>query len=189
MQSKLIASLLAVGLAATAFAAPESFELDPTHTYPTFEISHLGYSTMRGSFNDTTGKLTLDRAAKTGSLSAVVQIASLTTGFGKRDDHLKSKDFFNLAQFPTAEIKADKFTFEGDNPVKAEGTLTLLGVTKPITLAINQMKCEVRGMDHVYVCGGEVSTTIKRSDWGMKTFLPFIGDDVKIAVEVEADKK
>lgn len=188
MQAKLIATLLATGLSAAAFAAPEKFVLDATHTFPSFEVNHLGFSVMRGFFRDTTGTLELDTAAKTGKLEAVVKTTSLMAGQDALIEHLKSKDFFNVAEFPTATVKADKFSFDGEKPVKAEGSLTLLGVTKPVTLNITPMKCDVR-MGKDFVCGADVSTTIKRSDWGMKAYVPFVGDDVKITVEVEAVKQ
>ncbi|WP_374352167.1 YceI family protein [Chitinimonas sp.] len=186
MQSKLIVSLLSAALAAAAFAAPEKLVLEPTHTKPTFEVNHLGFSTTRGFFKDTSGTLELDRAAKTGKLEASIKAASIVTGVDKLDDHLKSKDFFNVAEFPAVTVKADKFTFDGDKPTKAEGSLTLLGVTKPVVLNIAFNKCDTRFTDQKFVCGAEVTTTIKRSEWGMKTYVPAVGDDIKIAVQVEA---
>lgn len=188
MQTKLTALLIATALSATALAAPEKFVLDTTHTYPSFEVNHLGFSITRGFFKETEGTLELDRAAKTGKLEATIKASSIETGLGKRDDHLRGKDFFNVAEFPTAVVKADKFTFEGDKPVKAEGNLTMLGVTKPVTLNITPMKCDMR-MGKDFVCGADVTTVIKRSDWGMKAYVPFVGDDVKITVQVEAEKQ
>ncbi|QNM97347.1 YceI family protein [Chitinimonas koreensis] len=188
MHTKLLATLIAAGLSAASFAATEKFVLDETHTYPSFEVNHLGFSITRGFFKETAGTLELDRAAKSGKLEATIKTTSLETGFGKRDEHLKGKDFFDVAQFPTAQVKADKFSFDGDKPVKAEGTLTLLGVTKPVTLNIQPLKCDLR-MGKDFVCGADVTTTIKRSDWGMKAYVPFVGDDVKIVVQVEAVKQ
>lgn len=188
MQTKLIFSLLAATLAGAVFAAPEMLTLDPAHTKPEFAVSHFGFSTTRGFFKDTTGTLEIDRDAKTAKLEAVVKTTSIETGLDKLNEHLSSKDFFNVAQFPTATVKADKFTFDGDKPTKAEGTLTLLGVTKPVVLDIAFTKCGTRATDHKFDCGAEVTTTIKRSDWGMTTYVPFIGDDVKITVQVEAVK-
>lgn len=188
MQRKLIAALAAT-LSLSALAAPEQFELDSTHTYPSFEISHLGFSPQRGFFKETEGTLTLDRAAKTGSIEATIKAASIETGFGKRDEHLRKPDFFNVEKHPTLTFKAQDFKFDGENPVEASGSLTMLGVTKPVVLKIQPMKCDKRGSDQKFVCGGDVTTTIKRSEWGMKTFLPFIGDEVKISIQVEAMKK
>jgi polyisoprenoid-binding protein YceI len=186
MQTRILATLLAAGLSAFAAAAPEKLVLDSHHTKPEFAVSHLGFSTMRGFFKDTTGTLELDRDAKTAKLEAVIKAKSVETGIDGLNEHLQKPEFFNAAQFPTVVVKADKFTFDGDKPVKAEGTLTMLGVTKPITLNIAFNKCDVRGVDNKFDCGAEVTTTIQRSDWGMKAYVPYVGDEVKITVEVEA---
>jgi polyisoprenoid-binding protein YceI len=188
MKTRLLTTLTAAALAAGAFAAPETFDFDVTHTYPSFEVDHLGFSVTRGFFKETTGTLTLDREARTASVEATIKTPSIETGMDKRDEHLKGKDFFNVAEFPTATVKADTFTFDGDKPVAAQGTLTMLGVTKPVTLKINFRKCDMR-MGRDFVCGADVFTTIKRSDWGMKAYVPFISDDVKIAVQVEAVRR
>jgi polyisoprenoid-binding protein YceI len=186
MQSKLFAALVVAGFSALVSAAPEKLVLDSTHTKPEFAINHLGFSTTRGFFKDTKGTLDLDRDAKTGNLEATIATASIETGVDALNEHLKKPEFFNVAQFPTAVVKADKFTFDGDKPVKADGTLTLLGVTKPISLNIAFNKCDKRGVDGKFDCGAEVTTTISRSDWGMKTYVPYVGDEVKITVQVEA---
>ncbi|NLR74694.1 polyisoprenoid-binding protein [Leeia sp. IMCC25680] len=187
MKTKLMVAALALGVAASSFAA-DTYVLDSTHTYPSFEINHLGYSITRGRFDKTEGKIMLDMAARTGSLEATIQTASLNTGFDKRDAHVKSPDFFNVEKFPTMTVKASKFVFDGDAVVAAEGTLTLLGVTKPVKLDVSNFKCGAHPMSKKAMCGAEVRTTIKRSDFGMTTFLPAIGDEVKIMVQVEASK-
>lgn len=182
-----VAALFTLAAAAPAFAEPETYELDPTHTYPSFEVNHLGFSVMRGVFTSTKGTLTLDDAAKKGSVEATIDVASVSTGYGKRDDHLRSKDFFNAEQFPTMSFKADGFAWNA-KPTQVAGSLTLLGVTKPVTLDVEPTKCDTR-IDKVFVCGAVVSTTIKRSDFGMKTYVPYISDDIKVQIEVEAAKK
>ncbi|MCB6183580.1 YceI family protein [Leeia sp. TBRC 13508] len=187
MKKLLVAALLASS-SVGAFAA-DTYQLDSTHTYPTFEISHMGYSITRGTFDKTSGTLSLDLAAKKGSLEAVIDTTSLDTGFDKRDEHLKSPDFFNVEKFPTATVKADKFVFEGDKLVAAEGSLTLLGVSKPVKLNVVSFKCAPSPMTKKDTCGAEVVANIKRSDFGMTTYLPAVGDDVKISVQVEAVKK
>lgn len=184
--ASLTASLLAAGLSLTTLAATEKFNLDPTHTFPSFEVNHLGFSIMRGYFQDTVGTMELDREGKTGKLEAVVQTTSIMAGQQSLIERLKGKEFFNTAEFPSATIKVDTFKFDGDKPVEAQGSLTLLGVSKSITLKINHVRCDTRAMDKQFICGADVSTTIKRSDWGMKAYVPFVGDEVKILVEVEA---
>ena len=183
----LIAGLLALAAAAPVLAEPESFELDPTHTYPSFEVNHLGFSVMRGSFTSTKGTLTLDNAAKKGSVEATIDAGSVSTGFAKRDEHLRSKDFFNVEQFPTLTFKADNFTWDA-KPTQVAGNLTMLGVTKPVTLQVEPTKCDTR-IDKAFVCGAVVTTTIKRTDFGMKAYVPYISDDIKVQIEVEAAKK
>lgn len=184
--SKSTAAILATAVSISALAAPEKFDLDATHTFPSFEVNHMGFSVMRGFFQETSGSMELDREAKTGKLAAVIQTNSIIAGQQALIDRLKGGEFFNTAEFPTATVKIDNFKFEGDKPVEAQGKLTLLGISKSITLQINQPRCDTRALDRKYICGADVSTTIKRSDWGMKAYVPFVGDDVKIRVEVEA---
>ena len=180
----------AIGLVASAplWAAADNFDLDVNHTYPSFEVNHLGFSVMRGYFTSTEGALAYDQAAHTGSVKATIQAASIWTGYAKRDDHLRSKDFFDVEKFPTLTYASDPFTLDSDKPVAVAGKLTMLGVTKPVSLNVKPTKCAVRG-DKNFVCGAIVSGTLKRTDWGMNTFTPFIGDEVAIQIEVEAIKK
>lgn len=182
----LFAALVAVSLSAAA--KEERYDIDPTHTYPHFEISHLGFSTMRGVFGETAGVVKYDEVAKTGSVEVTIQTASLDTQMEKRDNHLKSKDFFNVAQFPTMTFKSDKFSFDGDKLAKVEGELTLLGVTKPVTLTATHFACGKNPLVMKLECGAELTGTIKRSDFGMTTYVPAIGDEVTLRIEVEAYK-
>lgn len=179
--------LLLSALPLTAHAA-ESYTIDPPHTFAHFSISHLGFSTMQGRFDNSSGKVTLDRVAKTGSLDIAIEAASISTGFAKRDTHLKGPDFFNSAEYPRITYQSNSIKFKGDIPVSAEGKLTLLGVTKPVTLSIDSFKCGVNPMSQLPQCGAAASTQIKRSDFGMKFALPNVGDEVKLVFEVEAYK-
>ncbi|HYA66152.1 MAG TPA: YceI family protein [Burkholderiaceae bacterium] len=179
---------LALCALAPAWAASENFDLDPAHTYPSFEINHLGYSVMRGTFTSTNGSLNYDEEQRTGSVQATIDAASVFTGFAKRDEHLRSKDFFNVEKYPTLSFSSLSFRLESDKPVAVPGTLTMLGVTKPVSLQVQPTRCGARP-DKKYVCGAIITSQIKRSDWGMNAFVPFVGDDVKIAIEVEAMKK
>jgi len=183
----LFASALLLASSA-ASAAPESYTIDPTHTYPHFAVSHLGFSTMLGRFDTSNGKLTLDRAAKSGSVDITIETASLSTGMQKRDDHLRSPDFFNVKEFPKMTFKSTVMKFKGDVPATVEGNLTLLGVTRPVTLTITAFKCGDHPMSKKAMCGADASAQIKRSDFGMKYGLPAVGDDLKLTFEVEAYK-
>lgn len=178
----------ALAAALPAVAAPENYVIDPGHTFPSFEVNHLGFSTHRGRFNKTEGKITLDTAAKTGSVEITIDANSVDTGGEKLDKHLKAEDFFNVAKFPTLTFKGSKFTFDGDKPVAVEGDFTLLGVTKPIKLTISNFKCGPHPFSKKPVCGAEVTGTIKRSEFGMKYGVPAVGDDIKLLIQVEAGK-
>jgi polyisoprenoid-binding protein YceI len=172
----------------TASAAPETYTLNPEHTYPHFAVSHMGFSTTHGRFKTTSGKFMLDQAAKTGALELTIETASIDTGLSKRDDHLRSPDFFNTAEFPKAIYKSTAVRFKDDKPASVEGNLTLLGVTKPVTLTITAFKCGINPMDKKAMCGADATATLKRSDFGMTYSLPGVGDDIKIVIEAEAYK-
>lgn len=189
-----LAALALIALPLTA-AAADSYTLDPYHTFPGFTVDHLGISTMYGRFDKTTGKATLDRAAKSGSLELTIDAKSLTTGDNdkgsrprSRDEHLRSADFFNVAEFPTITYKSTKVVFTGDNPSAVEGNLTLLGVTKPVHLTIERFKCAPGQNGGKERCGGNAVGKFKRTDFGMKTGVPAIGDEIGLLVEFEGLK-
>ena len=135
--SKLSAVLvLASAVAAPALAAPETFVVDPTHTFPRFSYNHLGYSLQLSRFDKTSGKVVFDKAAKTGSVDIVIDTKSVSTGAATFNEHIQGEDFLDTAKHPTASFKSTKVIFEGDKPAKVEGKLTLKGVTKPVTLTV-----------------------------------------------------
>ena len=187
MRYLMVATIGAAGLSATAFAA-DSYTLDSSHTFPRFEINHFGFSTHHGQFNKTAGKLVLDRAAKTGSIDITVQTASIGTGDPKLEEHLRSPDFFNVEKFATMVFKSKALRFNGDVPASAEGELTLLGVTKPLTLTISRVVCAPHPFYKKEDCGAQVSGTLKRSDFGMNKYVPAVGDEVTLRIQVEAIK-
>ena len=181
--------LLTVAAAAcgTVFAA-DSYTIDQGHTFPRFEVSHFGFSTHRGQFNKTSGKLVLDRTAKTGSVEITVATASVSTGDPALEEHLRSAEYFDAERFPSMLYKSKSVIFDGDAPVRAEGELTLHGVTRPLTLAIANVKCGMHPIAKKEACGAEVSGKLKRSDFGMTTSVPAIGDDILLRIQVEARK-
>lgn len=192
---RLTVALLAVALPLSAVAAPENYTIDPFHTYPNFEVNHLGMSTMRGQFTKSTGKFSIDRAAKTGTLEITVQTASITTGDGdkagrprSRDEHLRSPDFFSVAEFPTMIYKSTGVKFNGDNPGTIDGNLTLLGATKPVSLHVENWKCGPSPASKKEMCGGNASGSFKRSDFGMKYAVPNVGNEIKLWIEIEGYK-
>ncbi|MEE8287813.1 MAG: YceI family protein [Nitrosomonadaceae bacterium] len=173
---------------ASVSAATETYTIDPSHTYTHFAVSHLGFSTMRGRFDKTSGKLTIDHVAKVGSVDVIIETASLNTGLKKRDAHLRSPDFFNTAEFPKATYKSTMVKFNGNTPTTVEGNLTLLGVTKPVTLAITAFKCGKNPMNQKAMCGIDATANMKRSNFGMNYALPGVGDNLKLTIEIEAYK-
>ena len=181
------AALALATLSASAFAA-DSYTIDPAHTYPHFAISHLGFSTMHGRFNSTSGKIAMDRKGTGSSVEVTIATASIDTGFQKRDDHLRSADFLNAAEFPEITYKSTKIVFSGESAATVEGNLTMAGVTKPVTLNVGHIKCAVNPQSKKDVCGFDATAKIKRSDFGVKYALPNVGDDMALTFEVEAVK-
>jgi polyisoprenoid-binding protein YceI len=178
---------LAAAIAVPALAA-DSYTIDPQHSFPSFEVTHLGFATIRGSFYSMSGKVTLDAAGKGGSIDASIDMSSVTTGYGKRDDHLKSADFFDVAKYPTMTYKSTKLKYSGTKLVGAEGELTLHGVTKPVSLTITHFYCGTNPVMKKPACGADATASIKRSDFGVSAFVPGISDEVKILIGVEAFK-
>lgn len=179
---------LACLLTAGAAAAADTYTIDPNHTYPSFEADHFGISTWRGKFDKSRGTVVLDRAAKTGSIDITVDTSSVDFGHAKMNEHARGKDLFNVEKYPTATFKSTAIRFDGDRPVAADGEFTMLGVTKPLTLAINKFKCIQHPMLKREVCGADASATFNRADFGMTYGLPAFSPEVKLAIQVEAVK-
>ncbi|CDG80991.1 YceI family protein [Janthinobacterium agaricidamnosum] len=182
----LIIALLAAS-AGSAFAA-DTYNIDPLHTYPSFEADHHGLSFWRGKFNKTSGTVTLDRAAKTGSLDIVIDTTSIDFGLPAMNSEAKKPIMFNVEKFPTATYKSKSFKFDGDKPVSVEGELTLLGVTKPVALTIKQFKCALDPRLKREVCGADASAEFKRTDFGLSYGGPSFAPEVRLAIQVEAIK-
>jgi polyisoprenoid-binding protein YceI len=168
--------------------ASDTYTIDPAHTLPVFEVSHLGFSTQRGRFNQTSGKITLDLQKKSGHVSLTIAAESIDMGLAKWNEHLKSDAFFNTATFPDIIFKSDHFEFAGEKLVAAQGTLTLLGVTQPIRLDIKGFTCGTNPFVQKDLCAADIETHLKRSAFGMNRYLPGIGDDIHVLVPVEAFK-
>lgn len=171
-----------------AQAAPVAYTLDPDHTVPRFEILHNHFSFHTGAFMKSAGKAMLDTDAKTGSVEVTIQSASFLTGHAFMEGVMKGKDFFNVEQFPIMSFKSTRMSFAGDKPSAVEGEFTLLGVTKPVTLTFTNFNCGQHPRSKKDQCGGNLTGQIKRSDFGMKAFIPAVADDVKLMIQVEAFK-
>ena len=187
MNKIIIAIALAASVTVSAYAA-DSYTIDPNHTFPVFEVNHLGYSVQYGRFNKTSGNITLDMAARSGSVDLTIETASLDMGFPMWDEHMSADGFFNTAKFPTMTFKSNKLIFKDDKVVAAEGQFTLLGVTRPLTVSVSGFKCGDHPMNKKPMCGANIGGTIKRSDFGMTKYVPAISDEVQIRVPVEAYK-
>src|SRR3982074_1378029 len=189
---KFLHKAVATGVAllglSTASAAPETFTIDPSHTYPMFEVSHFGLSVQRGRFDKTGGKIVLDREARSGSIDVNIDAASINMGFDAWNKVMTGEDLFNVAKFPVMTFKSDKLIFEGDKIVGADGEFALLGGKKPMRLKVSNFACVQHPMLKKFVCGAEVSADIKRSDFGMSTGIPVVGDDIRLISPVEAVK-
>ena len=187
MHKLFIAALLSA-LPVTSLYA-DNYTIDPAHTFPHFAINHLGFSTMHGRFDKTSGTISMDAAAGKGSVNVTIDAASVDTGFEKRNEHLSSPDFLNVGEFPEITYKSTKVTFTGDSTAKVEGKLTIMGTSKPVTLNVTHYKCGTNPMSKKAMCGFDATATIKRSDFGVKYGIPAIGDEMQLTFEVEAFKQ
>jgi polyisoprenoid-binding protein YceI len=182
----LVAAVLAASTA-VAFAA-DTYTIEPTHTYPSFETDHMGISVWRGKFTKASGTITLDRAAKTGGLDITIDTSSVDFGMEALEKHVRTADILDVAKYPTATFKSTSVKFNGDTPVSVDGEFTLHGVTKPLTLTLNSFKCIMHPRLKREVCGADASGTFNRGDYGVSFGLPMFKPEVKLAIQVEAIK-
>ena len=188
MKNTLVMALTLV--CGAAVAAPELYNVDPNHTYPSFEADHMGgLSVWRGKFKHTTGIITLDRAGVTGAIDITVDTKSLDFGNDRLNEHAQGPELFDVAKYPTATFKGKISRFDGDKPAEVRGELTMHGVTKPLTLAIDSFLCKLNPMTKKEVCGADASATFNRSDFGI-SFGREMGfrQEVKLAIQIEAIK-
>ena len=164
----------------------DNYTIDPSHTYVSFAINHLGFSTMRGKFNQQSGSMAFDPDAKNASVSIEIDAASIDTGHEKRDAHLSSPDFLNAVENPTISFKSTGVTWNGATLATVSGNLTILGVSKPITLQVTSMHCGEHPFSKKWTCGFDASGSIKRTDFGVNYGMPAIGEVLDLQIEVEA---
>jgi len=187
----LIASVLAASFSHSALSSeltqPGKYAIDQQHSNVTFEVDHLGYTHVAGRFNKISGDFSV-AAGKPSSLNVIIQSASIDTNHSKRDDHLRSPDFFNAKQFPTILFSSPLVikTHNGESVI--EGTLELLGVSKAVTLSLQKGK-EAKDPWGLYRAGYSATGIIKRSDYGMNFMQGGIGDDIRVKVNIEAVKQ
>lgn len=169
---------------------PLTYDIDPMHTYPSFEADHRGLSFWRGKFKETSGKVVLDRGARTGTLEITVNIGSIDFGLDKMNAHALSNDMFDVAKYPTATYKGKFSRFDGDAPTEVQGDLTLHGVTKPLTLTINRFACKPALGPGNEICGADASASFDRAEFGINFGLPTgFSPLVRLAIQVEATRE
>lgn len=200
MKSIAVAALVTAASAVFAQFAPElpaqpsggpvkgaSYVIDPTHTFVMYEMGHYGTTTNRGRFSTKDGTVQIDSTGTSGKIDITMDIGSINTGVDLLNRHVMSKDFFNVAEFPTGRFVADRINFDNDKVVEVDGALTLLGKTRPIKLKANRFGCYLSPLIKRQVCGGDFETTIMRSEWGVTWGIPFgFEDRVRLLVQVEA---
>ncbi|MEZ5649756.1 MAG: YceI family protein [Burkholderiaceae bacterium] len=180
------AAVLAAGLATSAVAAPVTYTIDPNHTFPRFSYSHFGYSTQLSSFEKTKGTVVYDAEAKTGSVEIMIDLTAVNTGSDLFNGHLQGADFFDTANHPTATFKSTSVVFEGDQPVRIDGNLTIKGVTKPVSLTVTSFKSMPHPMAKKPALGANAFTNVKRTDFNAGKYAPYVGDEVRIDIAIEA---
>lgn len=186
---RLIALTIAAACSSTAFAAPETFTLDVNHTKPRFEYNHFGYSDQVSRFDNVTGTITIDRIAKTGSVDVTIDAKSVDTGSTVFNGHIQGADFFDTEKYPTITYKSDKVNFEGDKVVSVDGNLTIKGITKPVTLTVTSFLCMPHPMLKKEACGANATAHVKRSDFNMGKYVPYVSDEVTLSIPVESLKQ
>ena len=185
-RSLALASLIALG--ASGLTAADSYKIDPVHAFATFKVGHLGTSNSWGRFNKLDGSIVWDADLAKSSINLTVAIDSLDTDNDKRDQHLKSPDFFNAKQFPTATFVSKSWKAAGEKMFDVTGDLTLAGVTKSVTVPVTLVGAGETPMKDVRV-GFDAVIAFNRSDFGMKDKLAFAGDAVTLYVSVEGIKE
>jgi polyisoprenoid-binding protein YceI len=185
MNKSFVACATTLLLATPVFSA-DTFTMDPEYTIPVFEVQHLGFTTQRGRFDKTEGKVVLDFPAKKGSVEFTVHTNSLDMGSRAWTVHVSSEGLFNIEKYPTMSFKSDKLVFDGDKVVAAEGQFTLLGVTKPLKVMVNRFACATNPLNKKFMCAGDIAANVKRSEFGMSKYIPTVSDEIKINVPVEA---
>ena len=182
-----IVALSAV-MAGPTFAA-DRYTLDWAHSAPVFEFKHLGLTTQTGRFDKAAGVVVLDLRARKGSVTYEVETASLNMGFGTETPDSPGYRLFDVTRFSKVTFKSTKLIFDdGNRVIAADGQLTMLGVTRPLTVTVTGFKCSVNQMNRKMMCAGDVTATIMRSQFGMVGYIPGISDEIKVSVPVEAYK-
>ena len=187
LRNAAIATALFAGLSGIVHANTANYEVEPSHTFVTVEVTHFKTSTLRIRFDDIQGTIEADPQQNKGSADIKIDTNSINSGTKDFDDHLKSADFFNVEKYPDITFAGKTFDYQNNKLANVTGDLTLLGKTHPVTLKNTNYNCYFQSVLKENICGGDFETTIKRSDWGMNWGIDMgIPDEVKILVQIEA---
>jgi polyisoprenoid-binding protein YceI len=190
MKTAFTAAALLIAASATAQAVPVAYTLDPAHVSVAFVVNHMGYSNVIGRFNTVSGDLSFDKdAIEASKLKVVIETASVDTNHAKRDEHLRSPDFFNAKEFPQMTFVSRRIERTGERTGTLVGDLTLLGVTKAVALDAVFNKDANSPVSKKDTVGFSARGKIKRTEFGMKYGAPGIGDEIELMVEAEAVKQ
>jgi polyisoprenoid-binding protein YceI len=181
-------SLMTLGVAGIASAAPATYNIDPDHTHPSFETDHFGgLSVWRGIFKKTTGTITLDKAAQTGAVDVTVNLASADLAHDKVNEVVVGPENFNVAKYPVAHYKGTLGGFVDGVPTTVTGNLTMHGVTRPVDLKVRSFKCMPHPMYKREVCGADALGTLHRNDFGIDSGKAYgFSMEVTLRIQVEA---
>jgi len=184
---RLVAALaFSSAVASSALAAPLTYAVDGSHTFPRFSYLHFGYSTQLSSFSKTTGKVVYDPQAQQGLVEIFIHTKSVNTGFADFNEHIQGEEFLDTTKYPEATFKSTKVVFEGEKPKSIEGQLTIKGVTKPVTLTVTSFQAAPHPMMKKPTIGANAFTVIKRSEFNAGKYAPYVGDEVRIDIAIEA---
>ncbi len=187
MKLRIVAVCVGTLAGLPALAVPVTYNVDPNHTFPSFATDHFGgLSVWRGKFDTSSGKIVLDKDAGTGTVSIKVDTGSIDTGHAKLNEHVKSGDMLDVTKFPEATYEGKLVKFKNGAPTAVEGTLTLHGVSKPVTLTINKFKCITNPMTKKDVCGADASGTFNRADFGV-SYGQAYGFDMAVALQIQVE--
>lgn len=178
--------LISTLVSTNVFAEADTYKIDEDHTMPRFSYNHLGFSIQSSRFDKTTGTITIDRKAKTGSMEVIVDTSSVDTGSTVFNEHIQGPDFLDTQHYPKMVFSSNTFIFKDDKVVAIKGDLTLKGISKPVNLDVTSFQCMPHPMLNKDACGANATTILKRSDFNMGKYVPNVSDEVTVTIPVEA---
>ncbi len=180
-------AVVLAAVASAALASPVTYQVDPGHTYPSFAADHMGgLSVWRGKFDKSSGTIVLDKDKSAGTVDITVDTSSIDFGHEKLNEHAKGPDMFDVAKYPTATYKGKLANFKNGAPTQVQGEFTLKGVTKPLTLTINQFECKPNPMTKKEVCGADASATFNRKDYNL-SYGEGYGFKMEVALSIQVE--